>query len=313
MRYLFILALLAGFSGCNSETNNIALGTLERERIALTATSNEIIIALPIRQGTQVTQGTVLVQLDDSQQQIQVLHAQAKVMQAQANLDKLEKGAREEEIAAARAQVAGSKATLLASDANYSRVKNMASNKLTSQSELDRALATRDSERANLHSVEEQLRTLITGTRPEDIRIAQANLAAVTAALASENKKLADLTITATRAGILDNLPWNLGERVTVGSPVAVVLAGAAPYARVYIPQPYRVSIRIGDELEVQVDGLDENFTGKVRWIANEPAFSPYYALNQQERARLMYLAEVQLTDNAIDLPNGIPVEVLLP
>jgi HlyD family secretion protein len=33
----------------------------------------------------------------------------------------------------------------------------------------------------------------------------------------------------ATRDGILDNLPWNLGERVTLGSPVAVVLAGLAP------------------------------------------------------------------------------------
>lgn len=32
----------------------------------------------------------------------------------------------------------------------------------------------------------------------------------------------------------------------------------------------------------------------EVRWISSEPAFTPFYALNQEERARLMYLAEAQ-------------------
>ena len=72
----------------------------------------------------------------------------------------------------------------------------------------------------------------------EDLTIAEAILATNIAVLASEQKKLSDLTITAKRDGILDNLPWNLGERVTAGSPVAIVLAGKAPFARVYIPEP---------------------------------------------------------------------------
>jgi len=111
--------------------------------------------------------------------------------------------------------------------------------------------------------------------------------------LTSEQKKLDNLTITAKRDGILDNLPWNLGERVTAGSPVAIVLAGKVPFARVYIPEPYRVQIKVGDKLTVQVDGLAQPLLGTVRWIATEPAFTPYYALNQAERANLKYLAEV--------------------
>jgi HlyD family secretion protein len=119
--------------------------------------------------------------------------------------------------------------------------------------------------------------------------------------------------VVATRAGILDDLPWNLGERVTAGSPVAIELAGSAPYARVYIPQPYRIHLKVGDQLPVHVEGLQTPFIGKVRRIANEPAFSPYYALNQAERARLMYLAEIQLSDDAKELPNGLPVQAQLP
>ena len=56
-------------NGCNNDTSGLALGTLERERIAHTATVNEIITALPVKAGSQVTRGTVLVQLDDTIQQ----------------------------------------------------------------------------------------------------------------------------------------------------------------------------------------------------------------------------------------------------
>jgi HlyD family secretion protein len=141
----------------------------------------------------------------------------------------------------------------------------------------------------------------------------ESELAAARAMLTSEEKRLSDLTISASRAGILDNLPWNLGERVTIGSPVAVVLAGAAPYARVYVPEPWRIHIEIGTELAVKVDGLEQVFAGTVRWISHEPAFTPYYALNQSERSRLVYLAEVQLGDDGNSLPSGVPAQVLLP
>ena len=109
---------------------------------------------------------------------------------------------------------------------------------------------------------------------------------------------------------MLDSLPWNLGERVTVGSPLAIVLAGSSPYARIYVPERYRVKLSVGDALVVHVDGIDKAIQGRLRWIASEPAFTPYYALNQQERSRLMYLAEVQLPDSESHLPNGIPAQV---
>ena len=306
----FICLLL---TACNNDQANIALGTLERDRIAHTATVNEIITELPIKAGSRVKKGMVLVRLDDTLQKALVSKAQAQVEQAKANLDKAHNGARAEEVASAQAQVAGAKAALVKSRANYVRAQRLIKSNLTSQATLDSALAARDENLAKLNSVQEQLLQLVNGTRIEDLTIAEAILATNIAVLASEQKKLSDLTITAKRDGILDNLPWNLGERVTAGSPVAIVLAGEAPFARVYIPEPYRIMVKIGDTLTVQVDGLAQSLEGKVRWISTEPAFTPYYALNQAERANLMYLAEIMLPDNAIDLPNGIPAQVLLP
>ncbi|MDO6710308.1 HlyD family efflux transporter periplasmic adaptor subunit [Aliiglaciecola sp. 2_MG-2023] len=308
---LLLFSIFLG--GCQDHKTGLALGTLERNRIAHTATVNEVVTRLPIAQGTLVKKGDVLVQLDDRQQRASVAKAEASVAEAQANLDKLRNGARPEEVASASAKLEGAQAALTESESAYLRAKNLISQKLVSQANVDQARATRDANVAAVHEAEEALLLLTNGTRPEDLEMGKANLAIMQAALASEIKKLEDLTIVATRDGRLDNLPWNLGERVTMGSPVAIVLAGEAPYARIYVPEPYRVKIKAGDTLPIHVDGLSETINGTVRWISIEAAFTPYYALNQEERARLMYLAEVQLPVEYADLPNGIAVQVELP
>ncbi len=310
--FMLFFALMS-LNACDNSKQGIALGTLERERIAHTATVSEIITALPVSAGSQVRKGTVLVKLDDTIQKALVAKALAQMQQAKANLEKVHKGARKEEVAAASAQVAGAKAALIKSEANYQRAKVLIRKELASQATLDNTLASRDENTAKLHSAQEKLLQLINGARIEDLQIADAILATAIAVLDSEKKKLKDLTITAKRDGLLDNLPWNLGERVTQGSPVAIVLAGSAPFARVYVPEPYRVKIKIADKLTVRVDGLASPIIGTVRWISSEPAFTPYFALNQAERANLMYLAEIQLPDSAADLPMGVPAQVQMP
>jgi len=309
---LIVLTLLF-IAGCDSNTANLALGTLERNRIAYPATVNEVIVELPVAAGSQVTKGTILAQLDNTLQLASVAKATAEVDKADANLEKLRNGARKEEVAAATAKVAGAKAALVETQLSYNRARKLVKEKLTSQADVDQTRALRDAGQANLKTAQEQLLELTNGTRPEDLRFAQASLNAAQALLASEQKKLSDLTIVATRDGVLDNLPWNLGERVTIGSPLVVMVAGKAPFARVYVPEPYRVKLSLNDKLVVRVDGLQKTIEGKLRWISTEPAFTPYYALNQEERARLMYLAEVQLPESAENLPSGVPVQVELP
>ena len=312
MRYLICLIFVL-LTACDSRPQNIALGTLERDRIAHTATVNEVVVDLPVSQGSVVKKGTLLVKLDDTLQKAQVRKVEAEIAQAEANLEKLRSGARPEEIAIANAKVAGANAALVESEANYIRSMTLIKQNVISEATLDTALASRDASLANLESAQEQLLELTNGTREEDLRIAEAHLDAVIATLASEMKQLDDLSIIATRDGILDNLPWNLGERVTTGSPLAIVLAGEAPFVRIYVPEPYRVKIKVGDKLVVHVDGLEKSLIGNLRWISSEPAFTPYYALNQEERSRLMYLAEVQLPESEAHLPNGVPAQVELP
>ncbi|NVK33377.1 MAG: HlyD family efflux transporter periplasmic adaptor subunit [Rhodobacteraceae bacterium] len=311
----FLIATLALLTlcACNDEEGGIALGTLERDRVALTATAAEVVVDLPVEEGTQVEKGDVLVRLNDTGQRAELAYAEAELAKATASLEKLRNGARKEELATAQAAVSGAEAALLETEQNFERIKDLRSRGTASDAAYDAAVANRDAAEASLASAREQLLQLKNGARPEDLAIAEAELAAASARVESARKLVSDLTVEASRDGFLDSLPWNLGERVTVGSPVAILLALEAPFARVYVPEPYRVKINKGDVLSVRVDGLDDSIEGTVRWISSEPAFTPYYALNQEQRARLMYLAEVALPDDANALPSGVPAQVILP
>ncbi len=308
-----LLILITQLSACSDKNANLALGTLERDRVVLKATAAEIITKLPIAEGSNVKAGDLLLQLDDRRQQAVVAQADASLASAQAYLAKLQNGARSEDIAAARSQVAGAEAQLLEAQKMFKRAQVMVSRKLSSDAVLDSARATRDSAQANLDKSRENLLLLTNGSREEDLQQAEAQVALAKAALGLEQHNLQELSIRATSDARLDHLPKHLGERTSVGEAVATLLDKNAPYARVYVPEPYRVKIRAGQELVIRIDGLSEPQTGKLRWISQDPAFTPYFALNSTDRARLVYLAEVQLPASAADLPSGVPVQVELP
>ncbi len=311
-RVVLILISLV-ITACSDSNEGVALGTLERERVIHPATTNEILIDLPVSAGQLVEKGQVIAKFDAELQQAIVAKAQAQLAQATAFLEKTLNGARPEEVAGASAKVAAANAAYTQSEANFRRAKTLVKDKLASQETLDSATAARDETFANLESAKQNLNELTNGSRVEDINSAKAQVQAAEAELKVQQKYLSDLTIKAMRAGRVDNLPWHVGERVTKGSPVVIIQANSAPYARVYIPEPYRAKLNQGMTLTVRVDGIDKDIQGELTWIASEPAFTPFYALNQEERARLMYLAEVTLPVSENNLPTGVPAQVIMP
>ncbi len=311
-----ILALLVPpllLNSCDDDRSNVSLGVLARERVALTATANEIVTDLPVAEGEMVKAGTILVQLDDTLGKANLAVAMANLSQAEADLDKTRRGARQEEIAIAESRVDGARAVHREAESTVARNTTLLERGAITQSRLDQDIARLNAAQADLRSAEQSLLEMTAGAREEDVRIAAARLEAARAVVAVEQTRLDNLTIRASRDGVLDNLPWNLGERVPQGSPVAIILADARPFARVYIPEPSRAGLKKGDPIRVGLDGLDTVFEGKLRWISEDPAFTPYYALNQEQRSRLVYLAEIDLPPEADGLPAGIPVMAFLP
>ncbi|KAB7658467.1 HlyD family secretion protein [Plesiomonas shigelloides] len=312
-RGVFAALCLLLLGGCDFAPSLQALGTLERDRLTYPAMAAETVIAMPVQEGQAVTRGTLLVQLDPAHQQTLVEQASASLQAAQANLQKLEQGARSEDIAAAEAHWRGTQALEKESILQYQRMVQLFARKAVGQAELDQALASRNNSQAQVNAAYQQWLALKNGSRPEDIAQARANVAAAQAKLAESQIALQQLSVVATRDGIVESLPFHLGDRPVTGNTLVVMLADQAPYARVYIPEPFRTQIHVGMTLPVWVDGVNEPMTGTVRKIAHDPAFTPYYALNREDRARLVYLAEVQLSPEHSNLPSGIPAQVILP
>lgn len=310
INYLISSGIVLLLAACTQQESTQASGTLERDRISLISTASEIVVESPMKEGSAVKQGQILLQLDNKNQKAILAKAKAELAQTQANLAKMLNGERAEDIDAAKANLANAKAKLTDAQKHYTRMSELVRKKLVSISERDNALAERDATKATYDSAYQIWQKLTKGNRVEDIEAAQAQLAAAKAEVVLQRHKLNELTITATRNGILDSLPYHLGERVPEHAVVAIVQADIQPYARVYIPEPYKHKIHSGVTLTVHIDGIDKAMTGSVRWISVEPAFTPYRNMTEEDRSRLVYLTEIDLPDSANNLPAGIPLQV---
>lgn len=314
MRNHFRLSLLIGcllLAACQPSPDDRWLGTLERDRIELTATAGELVLEQPVAEGERVSAGELLVVLDDARQRLEVNRQQARLRQAEAGLALLLAGAREEDISAARAELAQLQALLPEAARNLERIRTLAARRLASQAELDRVRADHDQLQARIDGARQRLAKQISGNRVEDVDAAYAARDAIQAELALARYRLDELAIHASRGGLLETLPYQVGDRVASGTVVAVLQAEGAPYARIYVPASARIGLHIGDPLQVWVDGIKDPYQGRLSWIATEPAFTPYYALTEGERSRLMYLAKVQLPEAAFELPSGVPAQAL--
>ena len=309
--YRSLILVLPMFAGCEKSDDASVYGTLERDRIVLTATASEIVAEISVSEGQHVNKGDVLLMLDDAQQQAQYRIAMAQVQRAKAILEELVNGSREEALASALAKVKAAEARFHELELEYKRLSPLQTKGLVSESQLDRARLEKEAAFAQWEDSRYQWRELANGVRNEKIQQARADVHAAEAQLEKEKLHLEDLTVRATRSAIVEDFPWKVGERVSMGSPVVVMLDDAEPYARLYVPGNNLAKYKIGEAVEITMDGVDTNIKGKIRFISSEAAFTPHYALHQSQRSRLMYLVEVTLA-NAQELPTGLPLRMAL-
>lgn len=304
---LLAIALLC--SGCGPQRLDSLPGTLEWDRIALPAEASEPVLRWLVAEGDQVAVGDLLLELDPRRQQARVAQAQAEVEQASARWRELSNGARLENIEAAQAMMARSQARLTESERSFQRIAALQRRGMAANAELDQARANRDSARAELNNARAQLNELTAGARVEQLEQASAALAAARAVLQQQQLNLERLSLRAPHAGRVDALPFKPGDQPPVGATLVSLLGGQAPYARLFIPASQRAGLAIGDRLRVQVEGIAEPVAARIRSIASEASFTPYYALVGDDASRLSYRAEAVLEgDAARQLPAGLPL-----
>ena len=309
-RFSILLGLLPLLAGCGDpDDENRVVGELASDRIELVAESNEPIVEILVEEGTEVSAGQPLVRQDPTRAKARLAEAEGAFRQAEARLAELVRGPRAEQIEAARANLFGAEQDLVFLRADYERVRKIAEQELASEGALDRAKAALDGGIALVERRRAELDERLAGTTVEELRQAEAALEQAEARRDAAALDLDRHEIRAPTDGIADTRLFELGERPNPGQPVMVLLAGPQAYARVFIPEHLRVLIRPGTRAEIFIDGLPEPVSGRVRWVATESAFTPYFALTERDRGRLSFVAKIDIVDDIERLPDGVPLE----
>jgi HlyD family secretion protein len=308
--FLFILV-----SACSSEPEqDVLLGTLEWERVDVVSESAERILEIQVSEGDFVQSGQLLIVQDSERAEIRLQGLRAKQAQVAARLAELVRGPRQQEIAEARARLHGANSEVVNADQELVRREKLFSQKLASQAEVDRASVFRDGAQARFDATQEELSALLEGTTREELEQVENALIEAKSAVRLGEISVERHRIKAPRDGLVDMLPYDTGALPPIGASVATILDTSRPYTRVYVPEPLRMRIAAGTNVEIKIDGLDKRIPGVFRWISADPAFTPYYALTERDRSRLSFLAEIDLVtgDQQINSAAGVPVQVYL-
>jgi len=303
---LLALLWLGLLSGCHRPDPGM-LGTLEWQRISLRTPAAERIEQIHVREGQRVDARQPIATLDGRLVAARAGQAEADVARSRALLDELLAGPRGERIASARARQQRARGLADNATRERRRIEALVAQSLLPRAELDRARTAEQAARSELAALSAETAELVAGSRNEQIVQAEAAVAAAEAAALAARLTAERLQLSAPRPGVVESLPFEVGDEPPAGATIATLLVGDAPYARVYVPQQRRAGIAPGDPMQVRLDD-GRVLEGRLRAIASEPSFTPYYALAGDDVDLLVYVAEIELGTDAADLPAGLPL-----
>jgi len=188
------------------------------------------------------------------------------------------------DVARAEANLAAARTSLVVAKQELKRSKELRRQTVTSQQQLERVQVSAEEAEARLREAE--------------------------ALLVAARKRTADLHLVSPVAGVVDQLPFEEGERVPAGSVLVVLLADGRPWVRVWLPETSYIRVLPGTPAEVHIDGIDGTMHGEVLDVARESEFTPHYALTERDRSHLVYEARIELHDAPAVLRPGMPADV---
>jgi len=148
------------------------------------------------------------------------------------------------------------------------------------------------------------------GPNPEDVAIAQAQVAEAKAALHLLEVQLEKQTLTAPRAGLVSKRLVEPGELAAPGKLLLELSDIETVELVVYLPETEIGQVQVGQQARVTVDAYgSETFPGVVSFIAHEAEFTPKNVQTREERVNLMFAVKITLDNADHRLKPGMPAD----
>jgi HlyD family secretion protein len=303
---------LAILIGCDKAPSDLVQGYVEGEYVYVASPYGGALATLSVRRGTQVAAGDALFTLEYISEKAVRDEAELKLSQARANLQDRRKGKRPSEIASLRAQLQQAQAALQLSFREVARQEGLVTVPGAAvEVEVDRARSARDQNQQRVSQLEADLHTALLGSRTDQVTAAEAEVRAKEAALAKAEWDLAQKRQLAPKTGLVFDTLYREGEWVPAGRPVVVLLPPDHIKVRVFVSQLRLGAIRLGDAVQVMVDGVQGSLPGRVSYISPKAEYTPPMLYSQGSREKLVFLVEVLFDQTvAVKLHPGQPVDV---
>jgi HlyD family secretion protein len=313
MRKIALLALLLA-AGCGDREPSVLQGYVEGEYVRIAAPFAGTLLRLEAKRGQDIAAGAPLFALESGSEDAARGEAEERARRAQAQLEDLRKGKRATEIDTARAQLAQAEVAARLSERELARQVDLVAKGFVSQQRADEARAARDRDRARVSEVQNQLGTVRSGARPDEIRAAEAEAAAARQALAQADWKLRQKTVASTASGVVTDTLFVTGEWVPAGAPVVALLPPGNVKIRFYVPEPRLGALKVGQQVAARCDGCGAEIAATVSYIAPQAEYTPPVIYSKENRAKMVFLVEARPDPaKAASLHPGQPVDVRLP
>ena len=238
-----------------------ATGSLNAEEQAdVAAETPGRVVAAPIERGTAVAQGAELVQISPTETDAQLKEAEANSAQIEARLGMTSRGASPDADrfdVNAVPEVQNAKAGYDLAQSEFNRIQSLLSQKVVSQSEYDQR-------RTQMEAARQQYEAAKNGAAQQ-----YQMLQAARARVALARKALSDTVVRAPFAGSVAQRFVSVGDYVTKGMKVAVVVRVNPLRVQLTIPEQFVSAVAVGSTVSFEVDAYPaRQFEGKVRYVS---------------------------------------------
>ncbi|MBS0165534.1 HlyD family secretion protein [Nitrospira sp. CMX1] len=306
------MIVLTPLAGCDKAPSDLVQGYVEGEYVYVASPYGGALATLSVRRGMQVTAGDPLFALEQISEKATRDEAARKLSEARANLDDRRKGKRPSEIASLRAQLQQAQAALQLSLREVARQEGlMTVPGAAVELEVDRVRSGRDQNQQRVSQLEADLNTALLGSRTDQVVAAEAEVRAKEAALAKAEWDLAQKRQVAPKAGFVFDTLYREGEWVPAGRPVVVLLPPDHIKVRAFVSQTKLGAMKLGDQVQVMVDGVQGSISGKVSYMSPKAEYTPPVLYSQGSRDKLVFMVEVLFDEaRAVNLHPGQPVDI---
>lgn len=303
--------VISVFPSLAPDTDLVFNGYLEGQYRYIAPAAPGRIVELAVEQGQRVEQGALLFRLDDAAQQARMHAAQAGIATAKANLENLQTGSRDAEIAVLEASLKQAEADRGLARANLESSRALVRSGALPVTRLTSDQAHFEAAEARVAQLQAQLVVAKLPARTAQRQAAEASLDAAKAELETAVTALRDRLITAPTDGLIEATWFETGEVAATGAPVLALLTDAPLKAVFFVPEPERARLSLGQELALSCDGCAADLRAKVTFFAAEPQYSPPLIYSREQRQRLVFLVEAQVSQGAkAGLNPGQPISV---